>query len=73
MSEGVGEGVDPVLGSVAVAFIGLIGAIVTAVITARGSAERLEAQYKIRRQQDRIRQLERERGIGEDEESIDDD
>lgn len=45
---------DPVLGSVIVSFIAAIGAIVTAVITGRNSAERISDKDLIRRLKRRL-------------------
>lgn len=45
---------DPVLGTVLVALIGSTAAIVTAIVTARGSADRLRDADTIRRLRKRI-------------------
>lgn len=59
----VAGAIDPVLGSMVVALIGLAGAIVTGLITARASADRVLAQDRIRRAKRRIRELERAAGV----------
>lgn len=48
---------DPVLGSILVAFIASSGAIVTAIITARSNADRLIREQRIKRLERKVTDL----------------
>ncbi|UIU47054.1 hypothetical protein [Microcystis phage MinS1] len=48
---------DPALASVVVAFIASAGAVITAIITGRASAERVRAEDRIRRLEKQVTDL----------------